>query len=97
VIVVSSVAAANEPRDWVAEALAHLGDRGVGVLDEVVEDSGGDEVIVVAGAAEQLGDLERMQDERRLVAAPLVCMHVVCPFDRCSCRGPREGERRLMG
>ena len=37
------------------------------VLDHVVQHGGGDDLVGVAAAAEQMRDLQRVQDERRVV------------------------------
>jgi hypothetical protein len=57
----------DEVGDPVAEALADVLGRGVGVLDEVVQQAGGDDLVVEAPVAQEHGDLQRVQDERREV------------------------------
>jgi hypothetical protein len=60
----------DEPRHLETEALAELGRIDTGVLDDVVQDGGSDDLITESPAAQQLRDLERVQDERRAIGLP---------------------------
>jgi hypothetical protein len=53
------------------ETLAHLGQRDRRVLDDVVEQGGGEHLLVVAAAGQQSRDAHRMRDERPAVLAAL--------------------------
>ena len=53
-----------------AEPLLQLGVADAGVLDHVVQHAGGDDLVRVVAAAQELRDFQRMQDERRLVGRP---------------------------
>ena len=53
----------DEPRDLVAELRAHLLDRRVGVLDDVVQERRGQGRVVSVQAGEDAGDAERVGDE----------------------------------
>ena len=57
----------DQPGDLGAEAPLELLDAGVGVLQHVVEDSGGDDLVRVAGLVQQAGHLRGMGEERRRV------------------------------
>ena len=62
----------HERADLGAEAFLQLGLVGVCVLEYVMQNPGGDGAVGIAGEAEERADLQRMKDERRLVAlAPL--------------------------
>src|SRR4051794_22008433 len=63
---------ADHPGDGRAERLAQLVERDAALLDDVVQQPGGDDLVAVAGGVQQQRDLERVQDERRAVRrAPL--------------------------
>ena len=68
--------ALDEPGHLVAELVAHLLDRRVRVLDDVVEDAAGDRRVVALELGEDQRDAERMEDE--VLPAPsllvLVCL-----------------------
>ncbi len=70
-----TVAVPSEPQGANAHELGHLGaerardvvSSSVCVLERVVENSGGHDVVGVAGVAEQRRHLEWVKDERRVV------------------------------
>ena len=49
------------------EALLEIGALGVGVLENVVQDPGGHDLVGVAGLVQQASDLDRMGHERQIV------------------------------
>jgi len=57
------------------------------LLEQVVQDAGGDHVVRGSGAVEQGSDLERMQDERSAVRAALAVVHPLGVLDRRLCLG----------
>src|SRR4051812_16621523 len=66
-----------------AEARAHVVERRVGLLDDVVQEPRGHHVVLAAAPDEQRGDLERVQQEGRLVG--------VAPLRTVPGRGERGG------
>ncbi len=58
----------HESRHLVAELIPHLLDRRIRILDDVVEDPGGDRGVVAPELREDQRDAERMEDE--VLAAP---------------------------
>ena len=72
--------------------------RGRGVLDHVVQDARRDDLVVQVAAAEQRGDLERVQDERRVVGlAQLARVHQGRVLHRPADRRALGQERRDRG
>src|SRR5918999_2292025 len=57
----------DQLRDAAAEPRLQLAPLGVGVLEHVVQDAGGDHLVLVAGVLQQAGDLQRVRDEREAV------------------------------
>ena len=68
--------ALDEAGDLVAELLAHLLDGRVRVLDDVVEDPGGDRRVVAPELGEDERDAERMEDEVLPAPALLVLVRL---------------------
>ena len=58
---------AHQRRNLRPEALLELERRGVGVLQAVVQHAGGDDLVRVAAGAQELRDLQRVQDEGGVV------------------------------
>jgi hypothetical protein len=58
----------DKPADLGPKALPEIRLADVGLLDQVVQGAGGDQVVGRPGPVQQRGDLERVQDERRAVA-----------------------------
>ena len=73
--------ALDELGDLVAELVAHLLDRDVGVLDDVVQERGGDRLVVEPQLGADLGGTERVVDELFAGAALLAFVRL---------RGERE-------
>ena len=68
---------ADERGDAGSEALLELERRRVRVLEAVMEHPGGDHVVGVAAAAQELRDLERVQDEGGVVGLPPLAVVVL--------------------
>ena len=56
---------AHERGDALPEALLEVVEVGIGVLEHVVQHARGDDLVGVVAPAQQLRDLQRVQDERR--------------------------------
>jgi hypothetical protein len=59
-----------------AKPLPQVQSADVGLLDQVVHDRGGDQVVGRSGDVQARGDLERVKDERRPVGSPLAGLRV---------------------
>ena len=82
----------HEIGDVVAELLAQVLAVDAGLLDDVVQDARGDDVVGRAGLLQQQGNLDRMGDERRSVdPASLSRVGAGGVGERLACEGRRVG------
>ena len=73
--------ALDEVRDLVAELGPHLVHPDLGVLDDVVEQRGGDRLVVEPQLGADLGGAERVKDERLTRAALLALVRTGCELE----------------
>ena len=84
--------AVDEQRDARAERLADLRERHGRVLDDVVQERGGEHLLAVAAPREQPGDADRMGDVGLPVLAPLAAVRVL--GERVRVAHERRGRQR---
>ena len=80
--------AVDEPRDLVAELGADMIERGLGVLDDIVEQRGDYGRVVQVQAGADLRDRERMDDE-------ILAERRVCPSWACSANAKARAIRSV--